>query len=170
MEKSNQSFKSIAYTHGTYLAIINIVILLIMYVANLDKNWIISIVSIILTVIVFFYGIKTYRLGNNDTLTINEAIKVGLAIALIGGIITALYSYIHYEFVYPEFIELQKETAYNQMIEKSPNMSSEQIEKAMEISNIFMNSTFFSLSAILGSLIFGLIISLILGLIMKKEA
>jgi uncharacterized membrane protein SpoIIM required for sporulation len=55
------------------------------------------------------------------------------------------------------------------MMESNPNMTEEQVEQAMGISSIFMNSTFFSLSAILGSLIFGLIVSLIAGLIMRSE-
>lgn len=170
MENKTTSIKPIAYNYGLYLALINISVLIIMYLANIDKNWTISIVSITISIAIFFYGIKAYKSANNDILTLSEALKVGLAIAVIGGIITALYSYIHYEFVYPEFIEMQRETAYNQMVERSPDMTNEQIEKAMSISDIFMNSTFFSLSAILGSLIFGLIISLIIGLIMKKEA
>ncbi|MFL1011197.1 DUF4199 domain-containing protein [Flavisericum labens] len=169
MDKQTPSVKPIAYNYGLYLALINIAVLLIIYAANIDKNWGLSIVSIILTITVFVLGIKTYKSSNDNKLTIGQAIKVGLAIAVIGGILTALYSYFHYEYIYPEFIELQKETAYSQMLEKSPDLTDEQIEKAMGISNIFMNSTFFSLSAILGSLIFGLITSLILGLIMKKE-
>lgn len=170
MENQTPSIKPIAYNYGLYLAVINIAVLLVMYIANIDKNWTLSIVSILLTITVFVFGIKAYKSLNNNLLTLMEAIKTGLAIAVIGGVITALYSYIHYEFVYPEFIEMQRDTAYNQMVERSPNMTSEQIEKAMGISDIFMNSTFFSLSAILGSLIFGLITSLIVGLIMKKEA
>lgn len=170
MENQATSIKPIAYNFGLYLAILNITVLLIMYFANIDKNWGISIASILTTIAIFFYGIQTFKKTNQNLLSLSEAIKVGLAIAVIGGVITALYSYFHYEYVYPEFIEMQRETAYNQMIASSPDLTSEQIDNAMGISDIFMNSAFFSLSAVLGSLIFGLIISLILGFILKEEA
>ncbi|MEY8848821.1 DUF4199 domain-containing protein [Psychroserpens sp. XS_ASV72] len=169
MDQEKPKIKPIAYSYGLYLALISIVVLVIMYVANIDKSWPLSIASALLSIAVFVYGIKAYKKSNNGFLTLGQAIKVGLAIAVVGGVISAIYSYFHYEFIYPEFIEMQKEVAYNQMIEQNPNMTEEQINQAMDISGIFMNSAFFSLSSILGSLIFGLIVSLIAGLVMKKE-
>ncbi len=169
MEQETPSIKPIAYTYGVYAALVSIAGLVIMYVANMDKSWALSIVSSVLSILIFVYGIKAYKHANANVLSLGQAIKVGLAIAVIAGVISALYSYVHYEFVYPEFIDMQRETAYNQMMEANPNMSEEQVEQALGISNIFMNSTFFSLSAVLGSLIFGLIVSLIAGLIMKTE-
>ncbi|MDH7914162.1 DUF4199 domain-containing protein [Winogradskyella sp. SYSU M77433] len=169
MEHQTPSIKPIAYTYGLYSALLSIAGLIIMYVANMDKNWILSSISVVVSILIFVYGIKAFKTANANILSLGQAIKVGLAIAVIAGVITAIYSYVHYEFIYPEFIEMQKETAYNQMIEQNPNMTDEQIEQAMSISNLFMNSTFFSLSSILGSLIFGLIVSLIAGLIMKND-
>tara|TARA_Y100000815_G_C13001583_1_gene371929 strand:+ start:38 stop:550 length:513 start_codon:yes stop_codon:yes gene_type:complete len=169
MEHQTPSIKPIAYTYGLYSALLSIAGLIIMYVANMDKNWILSSISVVVSILIFVYGIKAFKTANANILSLGQAIKVGLAIAVIAGVITAIYSYVHYEFIYPEFIEMQKETAYNQMIEQNPNMTDEQVEQAMSISNLFMNSTFFSLSSILGSLIFGLIVSLIAGLIMKND-
>jgi hypothetical protein len=169
MEHEAPSLKPIAYTYGSYSALLSITGLITMYVLNIDKSWTLSLISSLISILIFVYGIKTFKNANANILTLGQAIKVGLAIAVIGGVITALYSYVHYEYIYPEFIEMQKETAYNQMMESNPNMTEEQVEQAMGISSIFMNSTFFSLSAILGSLIFGLIVSLIAGLIMRSE-
>lgn len=169
MEHETPSIKPIAYTYGVYSALVSIAGLVIMYAANMDKNWILSIVSAVLSILIFVYGIKAFKNANANVLSLGQAIKVGLAIAVIAGVITAIYSYVHYEFVYPEFIDIQRETAYTQMMEANPNMTDEQVEQALGISNIFMNSTFFSLSAVLGSLIFGLIVSFIAGLIMRSE-
>ncbi len=171
MESEHQApqIKPIAYTYGLYFALVGIAGLIITYALSMDKNWILSSVSSILTILILVYGIKAYKKANANILSLGQALKVGLAIAVIGGVITALYSYVHYEYVYPEFIELQKENAYNQMVESNPNLTEEQISKSMEISNLFMNSMFFSLSTVLGSLIFGLIVSLIAGLVMKND-
>ncbi|PYE81092.1 uncharacterized protein DUF4199 [Winogradskyella epiphytica] len=169
MEDKEPSIKPIAYTYGLYSALISIGILVIMYVTNMDKSWTVSIVSIVLSIAIYFYGIKAFKEANGNLLSIGQAIKVGLAIAVIGGLISAVYSYFHYEFIYPEFIDMQRETAYKQMVEANPNMTAEQIEQSLGITNIFMNSTFFSLSSVIGSLIFGLIISVILGLFMRKD-
>ena len=142
MEHKTPSIKPIAYTYGLYSALLSITGLIIMYVANMDKNWTLSIISLVISVLIFVYGIKAFKNANANVLSIGQT---------------------------KEFIEMQRETAYNQMMESNPNMTEEQVDQAMGISNIFMNSTFFSLSSILGSLIFGLIVSLIAGLIMRSD-
>ena len=169
METEKPSIKPIAYTYGLFLALISIAMLVIMYVGNIQKSWILSILSMVLTVVVFVYGIKTYKQKNNGFLTLGDAIKVGLAIAVIGGVISAVYSYIHYSYVYPEFIEMTLDEARLQIAERSPNMSEEQIEQTLEVSKMFTSPIFFSLMSVVGSLFFGIIISLIAGLVMKKE-
>lgn len=169
METEKPAIKPIAYSYGLYLALVSIIVLVIMYVANIEKSWALSIGSSIATILVLVYGIKAYKQKNHGFLSLGEAIKVGLAIAVIGGVIAGLYAYVHYAYIYPEFIEIAKDQAYLQITEQNPEMSAEQVAKTMEISSIFMNPTFFGLSNVIGSLIFGLIVSLIAGLIMKKE-
>ena len=169
MEHETAPIKPIAYTYGLYSALVSIAVLVIMYAANLDKSWILSGASFVLGVLILVYGIRAYKLSNANVLSVGQAIKVGLAIAVVGGVITAIYSYVHYEFVYPEFIEMQMDTAQEKMLEQNPNMTQEQVDQAMKMSSMFMNSTFFSLMSIVGSLIFGLIISLIAGLVMRSD-
>ncbi len=169
MENQSPSIKPIAFNYGIILALVSIIVLVIMYILNIEKSWPLSIGSTIATILVFVYGIKAYKMANGNLLSLREAIKVGLAIAVIGGIIAAIYAYIHYTMIYPEFIEMTKETAYEQMMERNPNLTDEQVTQAMEMSSMFMSPSFFSLMSIIGSLFFGLIVSLIAGLIMKKE-
>ncbi|WP_439153442.1 DUF4199 domain-containing protein [Winogradskyella sp.] len=169
MEHETAPIKPIAYKYGLYSALASIIVLVIMYVASMDKSWILSSISFVVGVLILIYGIKEYKLNNANVLSVGQAVKVGLAIAVIGGVITAIYSYVHYEFIYPEFIEMQKETAYQQMTEQNPNMTQEQVDQAMEISGMFMSSGFFSLMSIIGSLVFGLIVSLVAGLIMRSD-
>ncbi|MBT8376532.1 MAG: DUF4199 domain-containing protein [Bacteroidia bacterium] len=169
MENQSPSIKSIAYTYGLYLALVSVAGLIIMYVLSLQKSWTISIISIVLSILILVYGIKAYKHANGGLLSVGKAIKVGLAIAVVGGLLSAIYSYVHYSFIYPEFIEMTKEAAYEQMMTQNPNLTDEQANQAMEMQGMFMNPGFFSLMSILSSLFFGLIISLIAGLIMRKD-
>ena len=169
MENQSPSIKSIAYTYGLYLALVSVAGLIIMYVLSLQKSWTISIISFVLTVLILVYGIKAYKHANGGLLSVGKAVKVGLAIAVVGGLLSAIYAYVHYSFIYPEFIDLTKEAAYEQMMTQNPNLTDEQANQAMEMQGMFMNAGFFSLMSILGSLFFGLIISLIAGLIMRKD-
>ena len=101
-------------------------------------------------------------------MSLGEAIKLGLAIAVVGCVIAAVYGYIHYTFIYPEFIEIVRENALMEMQERATGASSAELEQGMKMTEMFTSPLAMSLFSIVGSLIFGLIISLILGLIMKK--
>ncbi len=169
METEKPSIKSIAYTYGLYLGLLTVVGLVFQYVTGLEKNWVVSAVSVVITIIIYYYGIKAYKTNNSNFLSIKEAIKVGLAMAVVGGIIGAVYAYVHYEFIQPEFIDGIREKAYNDMTAGNQNMSEEQLETATTMMNIFTSPFFLSTMTLLASTFFGLIISLIIGAIMKKE-
>lgn len=165
MEKT---LKSIATNHGLYLAILSIAILLIMYVTGLEKNWTVSIVSFVLTLAIFILGIITFKKANNGYITTGEAVKIGLGIAVVGGIVAGIYTYLHYSYIQPEFVENIREEAVKQMIERKPDISTEQIEKGKEMTKITTSPFAMSTFTIIGNLILGIITSLITGLIVSK--
>lgn len=55
------------------------------------------------------------------------------------------------------------------MITDFPNMTQEQMENSLEISAKFMTPTIMSAMGILATLFFGFIISLVAGMILKKN-
>ncbi|PKP24118.1 MAG: DUF4199 domain-containing protein [Bacteroidetes bacterium HGW-Bacteroidetes-2] len=169
MENTTPSIKQIATNHGVLLALLSILMLVIMYVANLEKNWALSIVSLLVTILIFMSAIKTFKATNNGYLTVGEAIKVGLATAAIGGIIGAVYTYLHYTFVYPEFIEIVLDTAREQILKQNPDMAQEQMDMAMTMSKKFSSPFMMATVSLIGSLFIGFIISIITGLIMQKK-
>jgi len=169
MEIDKPSIKPIAYTFGLYMALITVISLVIRYVTGLDQSWIISSISTVATVVILYFGIKAYKEKNRNYLSIKEAIKVGLAIAVIGGLLGAIYAYIHYSFIQPEFIEAIREKAYLDMTTQNPNMTEEQLETGNKMMEIFTSPFFMATMVLLFTLFFGLIISLITGAIMKKD-
>ncbi len=169
MEKTSPSVKQIATNHGILLALLSILMLVIMYVANLEKNWALSIVSIALTILIFISAIKTFKVSNAGFLTVGDAIKVGLATAAIGGVISALYTYIHYTYVYPEFLQIILDTAREQVLKTNPDMSQEQIDMALSMTEKFSSPFMMATFSLIGSLFIGFIISIITGLIMQRK-
>jgi len=89
--------------------------------------------------------------------------------ALIGGIIAAIYVVVHYGFIQPEYIETIREQSYTDMIERSPNMTEDDIEKGTKLINIFASKSSKATMILMRSLFSGFLISLITGAIMKKE-
>lgn len=169
MENQKSSLKQIAFNYGLLLALVSILLLVVMYVANLTQNWMLSTLSFVITVFLLFSAIKAYRTGNHGFLSLGEALKVGLATALIAGIVSAIYAYIHYTYIHPEYIDVVVNEAREQMAEQGQGMTEEQMEQALGFTKSFTTPFMMATFSLIGSLFFGFIISLVSGLILKKE-
>ncbi|PNQ72447.1 hypothetical protein C1T31_11685 [Hanstruepera neustonica] len=169
MENNTTSIKPFAYNYGLYLGALSIIMLVIMYIFEIDKSWPLSITSIALTITIYVIALRAFKNANNGQLKLGQAMKLGLAMAVIGGLVSAIYSYVHYSMIYPEFIENIRDESVKQMLERSPDMTNEQIEQASKINNMFTSPFAMSTFSLIGSLFFGIIISLIAGLIMKSD-
>ncbi|APG59731.1 DUF4199 domain-containing protein [Christiangramia salexigens] len=166
--ENSPSVKSIAYTYGVLMAAYSILVLVLVYVFNFDQqSWVVGGINALVSIVLFTLAIKSYKTKNSNYLSIKEALKVGLATALIAGLISAIYVYVHYNFVYPEFLDLMREKAYSDMLDSG--MEEKQITQAMEMSSFTTTPWFFATMTIVSSLFFGFLISLIVGLILKKE-
>ncbi|QXP59560.1 DUF4199 domain-containing protein [Olleya sp. HaHaR_3_96] len=169
MENENTSIKPIATNYGLYYALFSIAVIVILYVTNMQKNLVIGTINVLGTVAVFVLAIIAYKKTNNNYLTLGQALKVGLGTAAIGGILIALYTYLHYTYIQPEFIEAMRQVQIVELQKQAENMSSEDADLAMKMLDFFSSAGFISTVSIIGSLIFGLIVSLIAGLVLKSE-
>lgn len=171
MENQKISPKQIMLNYGLMLGFASILINVAVYAMGktYDQHWSVGVISILITVVVITLGIKKIKELNGGSLSLSEALKTGLGIALISGIIAVIYTLIFTSFIEPEYFSRMLEVSQQKMLEISPNMSDEQLETSMAISKKMSGPTVTSAMVIIGSLFFGFIISLIGGLIMKKS-
>lgn len=171
METQSASLKKIAINYGVLLALLSIVLQVISYVldAHIDRPWWLTVLQLLISVSVIVYGIKAYKTGNAGYLSLGQALKTGLAISLIAGVIAIIFNYIFMNYIDPDFVQNTLDFSREQMIEQNPNMTQQQIDAAMEMSAKFMSPWIMSAFAMIATLFFGFIISLIAGLIMKKN-
>ncbi|PZD77913.1 DUF4199 domain-containing protein [Mesonia sp. K7] len=169
--ENSPSIKPIAYKYGIGLALYSILVLIVSYVLNLSPenklNYLIGGINLIVSIAVFTYAIKEYKNQNRGYLSLSEALKTGLAVAVVSGVITAIYSYFHYSYIFPEFIEMTMEQQRAGMLEAG--MPEEQIEQSMNMMSFMRAPWFYGTITLIYSLFFGFILSLIIGLIMKKK-
>lgn len=171
MEHQQASIKKIALNYGVLLALLSIVLQVISYVldAHIDRPWWLSVSQMLISVGIVVMGLKAYRTENSGFLTLGQALKAGVAISLVAGIIAIIFNYIFMNYIDPDFVQKTLEFSKEQMIEQNPNMTQEQMDMAMDMSARFMSPLWMSAFALLGTLFFGFIISLIAGLIMKRN-
>ncbi len=170
MENQQKSTNKTALHFGIILGIVSVLISVIIYALGMayDQDWKTGMIGFIAMAIIIFLGIKKYKELNEGYITLGQAIKTGVGIALIGGIISVIYSYLFMNFIEPDFVVNTMAGAEEKMLERNPNLTDEQIEQALSISKKMMSPVIMSAIGIVWSLFLGLIISLVSGLILKK--
>lgn len=171
MDNQKASLKKIALNYGLLLGLASIALSVVTYVmgVHLERPWWASALGIVIMAALIVYGLKAFKLDNGGFLSLGEAIKVGLAISVIAGIIGAIYNYVFVTVIEPDFVAQMMEITKEQMIEQNPEMTEEQMEMGLSITEKFMSPGIMSAMAIIFTLFLGFIISLISGLIMKQN-
>jgi len=171
MENQKSASKQIMLNYGLILGVISILLSVSIYAMGkiYDQSWEIALVSFTIMAVITFMGLKKFKDENNNLLSLGEAIKIGLGIALVGAILSVLYNQIFINFIEPDFMENMMKVGEQKMLEQNPNMTDEQLEMAKGMQEKMSSPLIGAAMGIIGSLFFGFIISLIEGLILKKS-
>jgi len=172
MENQPISQKQIMINYGLILGVLTIIVNIAAYMANgisMERPFWEKALGWIVFIGVIFMSIKKFREANNGNLKIGQAIKTGIGVALIGGIITGIYVFIFFNFVEPTALDTILEMTQEKVLEQNPDMSDEQMDMTLKMTKMFMSPTAMIFMTIIGNLIMGLIVSLISGLILKRE-
>jgi Protein of unknown function (DUF4199) len=171
MDTQKTSVKKIALNYGLILGLSSVLISVVVYVMgqHLERPLWASLLGLVIMAAVIVYGLKAFKYDNEGFLSVGEAIKVGLAISLIAGIISALYNFVFISFIEPDFVNQMLEISREKMIESNPSMTEEQMEMGLSISRKMMSPGIMSAMAIVFTLFLGFIFSLVSGLIMKQN-
>lgn len=172
MENVQASAKKIMINYGLLLGVISILLSVVTYTIGsnmFQPHWSLQLFGFILLIIILASGIKQFKKVNQGYLKLGQAIKTGMGIVAISGLLGVIYFVIFTNFIEPtyfeQYIDFQREAA----LENNTNATVEQIEAGLEMSKPFMNTGFFAGVQFILGLFFGFIISLITGLVMKNE-
>ena len=170
METQKLTPGKFALNYGLILGLVMIAIAVVTYVTGmaLELNQWPQYLYYIIFPITVIYAISQYKKSNGNLLRLGEAIKIGVLIGVVSAIVYTIYGLIFNYIIDPEFMDLMKEATRDKMLE-NPNMTEEMVDQSMSMVEKFMNPLMGSAFWIALSAFFGLIYSLIGGLIMKKE-
>lgn len=123
------------------------------------------------TIIVAVYlAVKQHRdeeLGG--LITFGRSFYVGFIVSLVIGVLSAIWSYVFFVFVDPELISTILEVSKEQMIDQQ-GMSASDAEDTMGMISWMFTPAMFAVFGLVGSLFSGVIISLIVGAVMKRDS
>ncbi len=161
---------------GITFGIIMVLQFVIMYVLNINpqESPAIGVVINILNYLILPFAL-IYLAANNYKTKINqgfismgETIKVGLTVCVIASLIYGVF-YLIFDFIVPEFKEELLVKIQEITIKQNPTLTSEQLKMSMKFVKIFMNPYIVVPFTIIMYCVIGLIHSLIVGVIIKKN-
>lgn len=160
-----------AINFGILLGVLSVAYAVILYVLNMQFaiglfGLLIQILIIIATLMI---AMSLYKKENHGWMSLSEALKLGMGVALIGGIIIAIFQIVLTEVIDPEYKNKNFDFQYQKMVEANPNMTQEELDMSVNIMKKFSSPYIVFPVTIIMILFFGFIISMILGLIMKKQ-
>lgn len=169
--ETHYSTSKFSTSYGVILGLIIVVLTVIMYVTGMTDEgtqWPVYLYWLFFPVFIG-YSVFEYRKKNNGFLDLKDAMKVGVTVALVGGVVYGIYNLIFMYVLEPETVEKVVQVAEEKMKEQSQNMTDEQIEQSLVFVRRFANPLFSSAMYLLLSAMFGFLYGLISGAIFQRK-
>ena len=171
MENKKITTAQIATSFGLLLGGINILYGIMLFTLDMhyQNDTATSLIGYGFLIGIIIWGIMRFKKINNGYIKLSEALKTGVGTALISGIVIAIYFVIMSQYIDPEFINKSIEYQKQKMLQENPEISLESVDKIFDMQKEFSGPIITSGFIIIFNLFFGFIISLIVGLIVKKS-
>jgi hypothetical protein len=175
MEKNTSPAKS-GITYGVLFGAIMILEFVLGYAFKVDPasnptfGTIMNVLNFLVLPILFIYiSCNDFKMKLNDGfLTLGNALKIGVTVCIIAAVLYSIFSVI-FNLISPEYMNEMYDKVADMMVEKNPEMTQEQIEMSISMMKKFSNPAIAIPATIVMYAFIGLIYSLIIGAIIKKE-
>ncbi|MEL4307649.1 DUF4199 domain-containing protein [Joostella sp. CR20] len=168
MENTQPTTGKFALRYGLLLGGVSIAFGLMLYFMDMHYQQTMSIfvVSIVIMLAVILLALYQFKKENGGYMTFGEALKIGIGLCLIGGIISMLFQLLLSNVIDPDMLDKQLNLARAKMVEYG--MTPEQIESQIEVSKKFSGPLIQAAFGLIGSIFFGFVLTLIPALVMKQ--
>jgi len=168
MEEIQAKTGKFAMKYGLILGIVAVVFGIMLYTQDLhyQNDWPIVVINIVLSAGFMAFAIIQFKKANGGFISISEALKVGVGVALISSIIGLIYYAVLSNVLDPEFIRKSTEYRLQDSIANG-TISQDQLDIQLKAAKDFAWIGY-PVQLVIG-LLFGLVVSLIVGLIVKKK-
>jgi len=157
-------------TWGIAAGVLMVIYSLVLYLFDQSLNTSISWIGYVLLVGVMIWGTLEYRKSlPGGFMSYGKAFSTSFMIVLFAAIIASIFSFLLFTVIAPELVQEIAEMSRQQAMERSPELSEEQIDEAMQMTAFFMSPTWMVVMGFISQLIIGSVISLITSIFLKKE-
>ncbi len=168
MEKLSLGKSALRY--GLITGVLLIIFSLIMYIMEVDMQSKINYLSSIILLVMGIVAASQWRDKHNDgNLSYGQGLGTGTLVGLYAGIITAIYMFVFFKYIDPAYVDRILEITEQKMYDQNPNMTSSEVEMALDITKRMTSPIIMSLLAVLGNTFWSFILSLIYSIFLKRS-
>jgi hypothetical protein len=168
--EENKSVVSASLMYGIYLGLALIAYSLLMFVLDIDHESKLTWFSYLIMAGGLFWAMVSVRDNYfNGFVSYGKAFGIGFWVVLFAAVITSLFTYIYFHYLDPGMIDEILLKAEEAMLEGNPNISDEQLEQTLAMTEKFTSPLMISVWAFIANVIFGTILSLIIAIFAKRE-
>lgn len=167
-----KEYQKLALIFGLIYGLISVGLSIFLYSldSHIEKPIWSNIFMLIVGITITFLSIFIYRKKLNGFIEVEQAIKLGVAVSLVAGIIAATSNEVYFSQIEePEAKEERLVEAKKQLEERYPDSSEEKIEEGVETTKNFMEPVTRVAVGTMWMIFLGLIYSLIAGLILQRQ-
>lgn len=164
-----------ALQFGVLFGVLMVLEFVIGYSMNIDPatnptyGWVINILNYVVFPIAFIsMGCSAYKTSNSGFVTLGQCLKIGVVICVIAALVYSIFFAI-FTMIFPEFIPELMEKMKSTMIAQNPDMPQNQMDTMISVSEKMMKPYILIPVSIVMYAFIGLIWSLIVGAIVKKD-
>ena len=168
MMNEQPSTARIALKWGAILGLALVLITLVMYLTDQTTNSWFSVLTVVAMVTCLVLAMRDFRSLNGGYMSYGEGLGTGALLSAVAGLISAAFITFYNVVIDPTVQQRAFEKA-RERLEEQGNLSDEQIDQAMEISQKFQSPGFTFIAGIFGTLIMGFLLSLIVAAFIRRN-
>ncbi|MGI4761764.1 MAG: DUF4199 domain-containing protein [Janthinobacterium lividum] len=152
--------------YGLLTGLVSVIISFGIYALELDQNPVARFATMAVLVVGIILAMRNFKVQNGGFMSYGQGLGVGVTVASIVGLLSTAFVYVYTTFVDPELMTRVMDRARADM--EAKGMPDAQIDQAMAFSAKFTTGPVMLIFTLLGSIIIGLLISLLVAAFVKN--
>jgi len=155
---------------GIYLGFALIIFTLLTYVLDVDMESPIKYVSYAIMAIGLYLSTVSFRDKHLDGyISYGKAFSAGFYTGFFAAILAGIFTYIYVQYIDTELIANILILAEENMLEQNPDMSNEQLDQALSMTEMFTSPLMMSILGFVANVIVSALISALIAIFAKRE-
>lgn len=170
MEENQPKTGKFALNYGLILGGLGIVFAFMLYSVDMHYQGgiAVTLISFGLSLAAVVIAMVQFKKANKGFMTFGQALKIGVGVCLIGGIIGIIFNQIMSNVIDPDMMTKAMEYQKNQLLETT-SLTPAQVDAQMEMGKKWSTPTIQVAVGLVISLLMGFVLSLIPALVLKKN-